>query len=283
MKKSLFFGIVVFLILTSCRKNDTEVFFKIGKDLEYKYSDFDLYDSSTHVLYFKSIHDEFKTIDKNSFVFLDNGDEIFSGMFWTGYSSSGPTGPFIYSPPSLYGNYALRIENWSPEKPDVRNDPRMITALKQHNLLHSGLSIGINSIEKIGTQLSFKFTVTNNDQSDLMILDLEKTGLNLFHYFTNGLSLFNLANIEVFSSNIQPHVPDPWDSWNTDWLSKLKFGESKSFNITYAILNPLNPGEYRASFAFPGLEYQVTKDQLYQDNSRIWLGDKRINKKIVIP
>jgi|WetSurMetagenome_2_1015567.scaffolds.fasta_scaffold200023_1 hypothetical protein len=283
MKKLFLLIILTLFILTSCKKNDSEVFFKIGKDLEYKFSDIELYDTSTNVMYFKTIHDEFSSIEKNTFAFLNNGDAIYSGTFWPGYSSSIPTGPLIYSPPILFGNYALRIENWSPEKPDVRSDPRIIALLKQHDLLHSGLSISSISIDINGTQLSLTITISNNDQSDLLIIDPDKTGLNLFHYFTNGLSIFDSANNEVFSSNIQPQVPDPWNSWNIDWLSKLKAGESKDFRIIYSINKPLNPGEYRISFSFPGLEYQISRDQLHQDNSRIWLGDKRINKKITLP
>ena len=42
---------------------DPEVFFKIGSALNYKYSDLELYDSSAHILYFKTNHSEF---DKNS-------------------------------------------------------------------------------------------------------------------------------------------------------------------------------------------------------------------------
>jgi hypothetical protein len=282
MKKSLSFALVFVLILISCKKNDTDVFFRIGKNLEYKYSDIELYDSSTHVLYFRTVHDEFKTIDKGSFVFLDKGDAIFSGTFWPGYSSMGPNGPFIFSPPSLYGCHALRIENWSLEKPDVRNDPRMISVLKQYSLLHSGLSAEINSVEKTGTQLLLRFTVTNNDQSDLLILDPEKTGVGLFHYFTNGLSLYDINGYEVFSGTIQHETPEPWNGWKPDWLSELKSGESRSFSISYPILNPLSQGEYRASFAFPGLEFEVSKDQLMQADKRIWLGDKRTNKWVVI-
>jgi len=283
MKNSILFLILTLLVLNACEKNGGEVFFKIGKDLEYKFSDIELYDTSTNILYFKTIHDEFSDIDKNTFTFLDNGHTIYSGTFWPGYSSSIPSGPFIYSSPSLFDNYAFRIDDWSPEIPDVRTDPRILALLKQHDLLHSGLSISSISIDINGTQLSLSFTITNNDLSDLLIIDPDKTGLNLFHYFTNGLSIFDSANNEVYSGSIQPQVPDPWNSWDIDWLSELKSGERKDFNIIYSINSPLNPGEYRISFVFPGLEYQITRDQLYQDKSRIWLGDKRINKKITIP
>jgi hypothetical protein len=281
MKKSLLYGIIVFLTITSCEKIDHEVFFKIGGDLQFKFRDIELYDTSTHILYFKNAHDEFNDMLKNTFAFLDNGEIIYQGTFLPGYSSSIPNGPFIMSPP-MYGDYALKIENWHSDKPDIRNDPRMIDILKQHDLLHSGLSVSSSSIEITGAQLSFKFTVSNQDQSDLMIIDLDKTGPNLFHYFTNGLRIYDLAHNEVFSSNIQHQAPDPWNSWKIDWLSELKSGDSREFTINYTINNPINPGEYDTYFEFPGLAHQVTKDQLYQGNSRIWLGDITHNKRRTI-
>jgi hypothetical protein len=87
---------------------------------------------------------------------------------------------------------------------------------------------------------------------------------------------------EVFSGNIQHQAPDPWNSWKTDWLSELKSGDSKEFTIAYTIRNPINPGEYYTTFEFPGLAYQVTKDQLYQGTSRIWLGEIVLNKNRII-
>ena len=73
----------------------------------------------------------------------------------------------------MYGNYALKIENWHSDKPDIRNNPKMIAILSQNDLLHAGLAITTSSVEIIGIQLTFKFTITNNDQSDLMIIDLD--------------------------------------------------------------------------------------------------------------
>jgi hypothetical protein len=174
----------------------------------------------------------------------------------------------------------MMIDN---EPKDPRNDPRIISALKSHNLLHSGLSVAINSITIAGTQLTFKYTVTNQDESDLLILDPEKTGTNLFHYFTNGLSLRTLTYEEVFSSQIVPLAPTPWDSWSTSWLSELKAGASRQFTLNYSMNAPINPGNYNASFEFPGLTHGVTKDQLVQSNARIWIGDIFLNGKIIIP
>ena len=282
MKKSLLPGIVFLFILISCRKFDNDVFFKIGGRLEFNFSDIELYDTSTNILYFKNVHNEFKNIEKNSFSFLDNGDVIYSGTFWPAYYDSGPTGPFIYSPPSLFGNYALKIDYWHSDKPDVRKDPRMIAVLKQHDLLHSGLTLSFGPPEITGSQLIFKFTVTNQDKSNLLIIDPDKTGPNLFHFFTNGLYIRDSAYNEIFTSNIQYQAPDPWNSWKIEWLSQLKSGDSKQFTINYTINNPLNPGVYDATFTFPGLEFQVAKDQLYQGTDRIWLGGVEGTRKITV-
>lgn len=282
MKKSLLIGLIVLLAMTSCKKLEHEVFFKIGSGQQYKFSDIELYDTSTHILYFKDVQYEFKDILASSFAFMDDGGLIYQGSFVPGYSSSIPYGPFIMSAPLMYGNYALRILNWRSDKPDIRKDPRMIDILKQHGLLHSGLAISSSSIEISGTQLTFKFTVTNQDQSNLMIIDFDKTGPNLFHYFTNGLRIYDLAHNEVFSSTIKHVAPDPWNSWKSEWLSELKSGDAKQFTINYTMNNPINPGEYDTTFEFPGLAYQVTKEQLYQGNSRIWLGDISLNKRIKI-
>lgn len=288
MKKSLLSFTVIVLTLTSCESlfnnSKDEFLFNAGSGLEYKYSDFELYDSSTHILYLKTSHPEFKNLKSSTFSLLANGEEVYKGVFWPPYSSSLPSGPYISSFSSFYPDFTIKIEHMTIDNlpKDPRNDPRIISALKDHNLLHSGLSVSISSINIIGTQLSFKFTVTNQDESDLLILDLDKTGPNLFHYFTNGLSLRKSNYDEVFSGAITPEIPSPYDSWKTDWLSELKSGDSRQFTINYSISTPINPGEYNASFEFPGITHGVTKDQLFQNGTRIWIGDKFVTKKITL-
>jgi hypothetical protein len=282
MKSSLFFATIAIFILTACEKTDPDVFFRIGNNLDYRFSDIELYDSSTHIMYFRNVHHEFEDIERAAFTFLDNGDPIYSGTFWPAYSSATPSGPYILSPLSMFGNYALRIEYWNSDKPDLRNDPQIINLLKQQGLLHSGLEISSGSVEITGTQLMVTFTLTNRDQTDLLIIDPDKTGMNLFHYFTNGIYIYDSEYNQVFFDNIQSQAPDPWNSWQIDWLSELKSGESREFKFTYTLADPLAPGEYSSLFEFPGLSYQVARDELYQGERRIWLGDVTFRKKITI-
>jgi hypothetical protein len=274
------------LALPSCEKpveqTDHDVFFKIGKDHAFRFDDITLYDSSTHIIYFREAQSIFGEFLQDQFVFFDRGDTIYSGTFSPGYSNSLPVGPFIPSP-SMYGDHALRIELWSGNMPDVRNSPRLIEILKEHNLLHSGLSGAVDFVNVNIDELSFGFTIINNDLTDLLIIDINKTSPELFHYFTNGLYLRDQDHNEVFSSTIEHQTPDPWNSWKGEWLSTLKSGESMSFKINYPLETTVNPGEYKLLFEFPGLSYQVSKDELFQGNERIWLGDITLRKIITIP
>ena len=287
MKKYLLIGSAIIMALTSCESllnnaND-EYLFTTDDGMVYSYSDLELYDSSTHIFYLKSGHPEFKNNESSNFSLFAKGEEIYKGVFWPSYSSSMPSGPYISSFNSFYPDFTIRIEHMAVDnKPeDPRNDARIISALSDHNLLHSGLSVSFSSIDFEGGQLIFKFTVTNQDVSDLLIIDPDKTGLNLFHYFTNGLIIRQLTNEEVFSAHIIPEIPSPWNSWKTDWLSELKSGETRQFTINYSINSPLVPGEYIVSFEYPGLALGVTIDNLFQGDNRIWIGDISIFRKII--
>ena len=285
--KNLLLIILIFAIgLTSCEEfnsdKDQDFLFKIGDDLEYSYADIRLYDSSTHILYFTTNHPEFENCNQCSFSFYVDGDIIYQGSFWPSFLCSLPSGVIVSTCPFFYPAYTLRFEYYGGDEPDSRNDSRIISVLKENGYLHSGISISINSMEIDGSQLNFSFTVTNMDESDLLILDINKMGPNLFHYFTNGLVIFDLNNTVVFTSNIEHQAPSPWNTWKIDWLSKLKSGQSEQFTIDDTLDAPLNPGNYNAFFEFPGLGFQVDINELFQDDARIWLGDVRVTEKLTI-
>ncbi len=288
MKKSLLIVSTFIISLAACERinsdNYSDPILKIGDNLVYSYNDFELYDSSSHILYFKSSHSEISDSKQSSFAFYVDSLKIYQGSFWPSYSSSLPTDPFISSFPFFYQDYVLRIGFifFDQGKADPRNDDRLISAFKNHDLLHSGLSGEIKSIVKNGSQVTFSFVVTNRDQSNLLILDPDKMGPKLFHYFTNAPVFYNITQKKVYSANTDYQTPSPWNSWNIGWLSLLKSGDSRQFTFNYTIDSPLSPGEYKVSYEFPGLSNQVTKDQLYQDNKRIWLGDIQLTKIMTV-
>lgn len=300
MKRFLIISASLILLLNSCEednsdqafdptqddgsisKSDPEVFLKIGSNLYYKYSDLELYDSSTHILYFRTNHSEFDNNSTSVFKFIINSDTIYTGDFWPSIRSDFPTRPFISTWPFWLQSHALWIDNRDNAKPDLRNESSIIQALKDRNLLHSGLLVVINSIQITNTQATLSFSVTNKDQSDLFILDPNKMGINLFHYFTNGLVFWKSANSQPFYVNVPSQAPSTYDSWKIDWLSKLNSNETKTFGFTYPLDSPIDPGEYNVTFDYPGLLFQISKDQLNQDNARVWLGKIKSSIKIVI-
>ena len=285
MKKYTLPGLIIMSLLTSCEKpvelTDRQVFLKVGEEYVFRFDDIALYDSSTHIIYLKNAQSGFDELLEGKFAFFDKGDTLYSGSIVPGYLSSIPTGPFIFSPPHMYGDYALRILLWSGN--DVRNNQRFIEVLKDHYLLHSGLSGKVDFVEINNSQLTFRFTITNHDISELRILDIGKTGPALFHYFTNGVYLRDQDTHIVFSSTIAHQQAEPWNSWQPGWLSTLKTGESMSFTINYPIETPISSGDYNLSFEFPGLASQVSRDELVQGTGRIWLGDITMKSKITIP
>jgi hypothetical protein len=262
-------------------KPDPEYFFKIDKNLYYRYSDIELYDSSTHILYFKTIHPEFEKYSQSYFSIIVNSDTVYKGDFWPMFRSDSPQRVIIATYPFWLQNYALWIENYRNVKPDLRNAPSIIGALKEHNLLHSGILVEIKNLEITGTQAAFSFSVTNKDQSALWVMDPDKMGINLFHYFTNGL-LLEKSNSSYTYLKVPSQSPESFKTWKIEWLTKLNTGDTKTFNFTYPLSSSIAPGEYTVTFLYPGFLFQVSKDQLIHDNARIWLGEVRTSLRISI-
>jgi hypothetical protein len=261
---------------------DPEYFFRIGKSLYYRYSDLELYDSSAHILYFKTSHPEFEENSQSVFSVIINSDTVYKGDFWPMFRSDTPTRVYIHTWPFWLQNYALWIENRYNIKPDLRNDPVIIQAFKDRNLLHSGINLVINSLEVTNTQVTFSFTITNKGQSALLIMDPDKMGINLFHYYTNGLLFRKTSDGSSFYVSVPAQAPSHYSVWNIDWLTKLNSNETLTFNLVYPLNSQIASGDYKVTFVYPGFNLQISKDQLIQDDARIWLGDVRASVRISI-
>lgn len=282
MRYFKFVVLTLLVILTSCEKYNRDTVLVIG-NMEFNVSDIRLYDTSAHVLYLNKSYNKLNDIETGTFTFLDEGESVLSGSFCPGYMSSIPTGPIISSCPFALQSFALKLETWDRDKRSTLNNAGFLSLMSRHNLLHSGVGISDAILNVSGSELVLSFTVTNADQASLLLIDPEKTGQRLYRYFTNGLTIYDLAtNSVVFEDNIQHEAPVPWDSWSMNWLSELKPGESKVFTFTYNLSIAPAPGEYEVVFGFPGLSYQVAEEELYQGSARIWLGDVILRQRMTI-
>lgn len=169
----------------SCEKDDPDKYsnpiLKIGDNTEFNYEDFELYDSSSKIIYFKSNHPEFVNYKESEFSFFADTVFIYEGCFWSSYYSYFPSTPYITSDPLFYyQNHALGIEYINQNQPDPRNDSRLMSAFKEKNLLHAGLSVSIESLSISGTLITLSCIVTNHDKSNLYVLDYNKMGQTYF-------------------------------------------------------------------------------------------------------
>jgi len=282
------------LILTlSCDKVDnvidTEIkdgfSLVINDSITYNSNSIDFYDFSSHLIYLKTANN-FSYSNRGTFSILVDEQEIYTGQMFPMYSSYLPTGAFIRCTPTLYNDYIIPIgfnqifDTEGNSNDDPRNDSRIAEALKKYNQYKKGLSSEILSVQKISdNKIKITVELINLDSDNLLFLDPDKMGFELFHYFTNGLIIKDSQN-NFYTHKLKVKEPDPWDSWKTDWLTVIKGNESKTFSLIYNDFDIFPSGEYTASFNYPGLSYQIVKKELQQNRGRIWLGQLNNTKTI---
>ena len=294
----LFFLLVLFFV-AGCDKEDeienkenlTDGFcITSNGEVVLSHNDFEYYDYSAHLIYLKdnkSFVEDFENLGE--FTVFANEVEIYSGESWPSYSSSMPFGPIINTHPSFYGDNVVSIgfmaylDSLGNFLPDPREDEIIVGALKKYDQFHAGLSCEITSVEYVSsTNVTVKLLLKNNDDFNYYYIDPEKTGIGLFHYFTNGLYIRNFNTYEIYEHKIETVSADPWNSWGLDWLSVINGKQSKEIIITYNNFEDVPSGQYKATFEFPGLGFQMDKEDIIQDNGQIWLGSLRIQKEITI-
>ena len=294
------FAVVFFvaILFTACEYNKIEFNGELpdgfcivaNEKVILNHNDIEYYDYSTHLIYIKenkSFIDDIESI--GAFTVYADRIQIYKGQTVPGYSSFLPSGPIISTHPSLYGDYIIpiemiqRIDSLGNFLPDPREDERVVTALKKYNQFRAGLSCEIKSVQYFGSSnVKVDLILKNNDSLNYYYLDPNKMGINLFHYFTNGLFIKDFKNHKNYTHIITAVSPEPWNSWKKEWLSIINRNESKTITITYDSFEAVVPGQYKATFEYPGLCYQVEKKDLLQDNGQIWLGSLTMIKDITI-
>ena len=294
------FAIVLFvaILFTACEYNKIEFNGELpdgfcivaNEKVILNHNDIEYYDYSTHLIYIKenkSFIDDIESI--GDFTVYADRIQIYKGQTVPGYSSFLPSGPIIPIHPSLYGDYIIpigmiqRIDSLGNFLPDPREDKRVVAALKKYNQFRAGLSCEIKSVQYLGSNnVKVDLILKNNGSLNYYYLDPNKMGINLFHFFTNGLFIKDFKNHKNYTHTITAVPPVPWTSWEKDWLSIINRNESKMITITYDSFEAVAPGQYKATFEYPGLCYQVEKKDLLQDNGQIWLGSLTMIKEITI-
>lgn len=254
-----------------------------GDSILLNHEEIEYYDISSHMIYLKEPlglleEQDISDVANMPFTVYAQKKPAYTGSLWPSWHSSIPSGPFIWWP-SFYPAYVIHIEYPSiffTTVPDTLSDPRytqqVLDALEEYGQYRQGLSVSLEKLEvsSSGT-VSFSYSVTNKDEVNYYVLSPDKMGSGTFHYFTNGLSLHNqeagwLMNHEEVIS------PDPWKSWDQDWMDLLKGHSTLHYTIVYDQFDEIPPGEYNTFFRFPGLSH-VDQDDIDLSQGRIWLGE----------
>ena len=260
-----------------------------GDQVVVNHHDIEHYDYGTHLIYLKSLRSSAEFLEEaGSLTVYAGGEEIYTVTTQPGYSSFAPSGPIIWTHPTFYEDYIIAIdligtyEVLTGSIADSREDPRIVEALEKYGQYREGLHCELTSFHySAPDKVVLHLKLSNRDEVNYYYLDPEKMGMGLFHYFTNGLTLWDREAKESYTHQTEHIQPYPWDSWDMDWMSLLEGGSTVTITIEYNNFESLPPGTYLALFHFPGLAH-VERDQLAQRHGQIWLGKLQHKMEVVV-
>jgi len=248
--------------------------------------DIDYYDFSAHLIYLKSpdvFEEKFKFMDAGT-IYADS-TRIYDLSFVSHVASYIPQGPVIWYPSIFSPDYVVPIDQaWltvllGADEDDPREDPRIVEALEKYGQFRHGLqceilSFGYNEVEGVILELELR----NEDPLNYYYWDLEKLGMERYHYVTNGLFLQD----ESGQSYTHHTESLSWAGADPDRMSLLESDSSVVLTITYEHFDEVPPGNYTAYFEFPGPHKVESREDLDLEDGRIWLGDLDLYAEVVV-
>jgi hypothetical protein len=257
----------------------------LRKDAWLTNDDLQFYDFSSHCIYLKTDKRHFFHSDTGKFFMFDpvltdkpfvvvaGGEKCYVGSLHSGLLSTMPPGPFIDElDVGFYPEDVLHISRSPGSETDVRGDGRIKDALSSLSLCHGGISLDLLSVNVLENQdtstIEYLFRIANIDQDNLSVIDPNKTGPELFHYFTNGVVL--QGNNRLYQSEYKKVIA-PVTSWDPTWFVEIPTGSFIERSVKLKGYPRIAPGEYRCHFTFDGPK--VKKEDRYLPGGRIWLGD----------
>ena len=263
------------------------VWLKMDNGMAIGTSYIDYYYASTTTFVLKNHVPYFKNIEYNgSFSVLVDEEEIYKCAVRSMLSSFIPDGANYMNIPynQIYIipiSFVLSSPDNGNNIPDLRNDIRIVEALKKYGQYYEGLNFDFQSVGQSSGKMVITGELYNPDAIDYYYLDPEKMSMEFFHYVTNGLTLYDFKgnNFKIYTHKIKS---DSWESLNKKWMSLIKSGERKKISISYSNFDKVPPGNYKAYFNFPGLTYQMKQNEIEQADGRIWIGEISASKDVII-
>jgi hypothetical protein len=254
--------------------------------------DFVFYDYSSHCMYLKTDKSYFfpgykpyyqmpySWVDR-PFVVVANNVKKYVGYFQSFIYTEKywPFPNFADYEVSFYPKDIIHL-NWDfIFSKDTRNNEYIKQSLKDLSLLHEGIAITIDSlwIDNLDTaSIRYQINLTNNDRDNLYVLDFDKMGSGLFHYYNNGPAFVNKKNIKIVYEAIYRTTvrPNPISSYNLNWFTRVEAGKTLRRTIALSGYPHLPDGEYICQFIFNNpVTIEIGNRNL--SDGRIWIGFKQ--------
>lgn len=250
--------------------------------------DIEFYDWSSHLIYLKKDKSSFFPFITGSlsmsndyahrpFVFASKDKRFLAGYFLPVSSfEMWPFADMLDSDVGYYPNDIVHLE-W-PYFPasDKRENEELKTYLKSINLLHEGIKVTMDSLFVVSNSdtatIRYAFTLKNMDSDNLYVLDPDKMGTELYHYFTNGIIFYNINYKKKYESLYKKTTaPTPYDSYESRWFTKLESGKTISRSLILKGYPHLPKGTYYLQVIFPGL-INISKQNRTLSDGRYWIG-----------
>ncbi len=160
----------------------------------------------------------------------------------------------------------------------MRDDERIRDALLKAGKLNPGPKVELTDVSVIqnseeGTILEYTFKVTNMSGETLYLPDPDKMSNELFHYYTNGISLTDVNDYRssLWSEDKTVISPEPFNSWKSEWFMKVGTGQSFTRTVRLDGYSQIAESTYTCAFFYGG-PLNIQKDERQLSDGRIWLG-----------
>lgn len=243
-------------------------------------SDISFYDFSTHYIYLKKSTIEFFSTendikwDGQPFIVIANHKRCYAGCFMSIYSSVAVSTPIITEPLLQFLPSDILAISYGNLVNDTRNDANVALGLEMKNKLHMGLSLLIEDVNILSNSdtsiVQYSYTIKNNDADNLYILDPDKMGSNLFHFYMIGLSFHN-SNTHLSSDYCEVVQPQNYGQWESEWFTKIKSGSTINRTVVLGGYPHIPAGTYNCSFYFSNPR-NIEMEEREISDGRYWLG-----------
>lgn len=288
----LLIGIFTELLFSCSIEEETGLRIEISDNYILTESDIELYDSSTCMLFLRrniSLPINDHENHSSEFSIYINNDLIYNGIFFPAYASSLSPSPIYiacYTPDSI-DTYLLHFKHvdFPVNTTDERNNSRLISFYKQHQLLRNGISCTMENVELSeidNSILNIDLMIQNNDEHPYLIPDQSKISSDQFFMLSGGFTLRDASTGDGYGQILDNSILDKsiMSQENLKFLNQM---EKVTFSVTAKFRSEIEKGTYYCELYYGNIIYLQWIDlELNQSSGRVWVGEDYTKKDFEI-